>query len=765
MHDVFPRINGKEEEKTTNDVAAQRAEQQLQGVSSAPSIGEFLLIFRRRKWLVILLTCLGTALAALIAKQFEPQYTAEASIVIEGSSGVPIEGISKVSSALTADPETMATQVNLMLRPPFVGRIIDYLDLTKNPVFAPQESGLLSFASLGKLIDGITTTFQVSAGQPHQSEPLDLEPIKNADQTAATVDETAILKAFSKRFVVNQVGESQVINIAFTSPDPELAADIVNTAANNYVDGQLESKLSKVNKVEDWTSKRLDELEDEVRVAEAAIQTYRAEHGLAHNQASEARQAEQIELNRQLTLARAELNNLQSKIAMVQDLETRADQSAVTGVVSSPTMLQLQAQQLELERTYSELAKTYGANHPRMQLIVEQQSSLASKINTEITRMKLDLERQASLVQQRVTLAENDLEGTRTEGYRRGTDEIRLRELEREAEVARNLMQLFLEHYKSIDVQRAIIEPDAKVGSLAKPPRSPSSLSSKLYTILGFTISLTGSAILALLLEILDRKVRSKKQIERLFRVKALGAVGYNEQTAKTHKPHLYIKLHPRSRYAEDLRLIYAALRAGQSKRECQVIMIASALSGDGKTTFATSLATTAAQWRQKVLLIDLDLRHPSIGKVTGVTPENGIVEVIEDDLYVHDAVVRSGGDFDVLSVVHRPENPANLMSSDEMRQLFRTVREDYDWVFVDSAPMLAVSESRLIVEFVDRVVFCARWGKTPLSAIGAALSILRDSDATLAGAALVAAGKQHFLYENEDGADYQKNISKYYED
>lgn len=773
MHDVFPKIDAQEEKKAENDVMSFDTAQQLQSVSSAPSIGEILLIFRRRKWLVFLLTCLGTGLAAFVASSIKPQYTADASVLIEGASSVPIEGISKVSNTLTTDPETMATQVNLMLRPPFISRIIDQLDLTNHPAFAPAEESLLStlMATLtpGQLTDKATAAFQAVAnqidGSPSKDATVDLDAIKGTDQEVAEVDDAAIYKTFSKRFVVSQVGESQVINIAFTSPDPKLAAAVVNTAANSYVAGQLETKLSKVNKVEEWTAKRLEELEAEVREAEAAIEVYRAERGLSNNQNMQARQVELIELSRELSEARAELTNLESKIAIVRDLENREEKEAVTSIISSPVMLQLRAQQLELEKAYGELAETYGTNHPRMQQIAQQQELLSGKIDAEITNMKLDLERQAGLARQRVTLVQGELAGTRSDSYRQGTDEIRLRELEREADAARNLMQLFLEHYKSIDVQRAIIEPDAKVSSLAKPPRIPSSLSSKLYTILGFTISFTGSAIFALLLEILDRKVRSKKQIERLFRLKALGAVAYNEQTAKSRKPHLYIKTHPRSRYAEDLRLVYAAIRSGRPRKECQVIMVASALSGDGKTTFATSLATTAAQWRQKVLLMDLDLRHPSIGKVTGTKAKQGIVEIIEEDLYVHDAVVRAPGDFDVLPVVLKPDNPANLMSSDEMRQLFRLLRKEYDWVIVDSAPMLAVSESRLVVDYVDDVVFCARWGKTPLSAISAALNILRDTGARITGAVLVAAGRKHHLYENEDGADYQKNISKYYED
>ncbi|MGI9488806.1 MAG: GumC family protein [Geminicoccaceae bacterium] len=748
-------------------------EQQLQSVSSAPSISEILLIFRRRKWLVIILTCIGTGLAAFIAHQFKPQYTAEASVVIEGSSGAPIEGMSEVAGTLYPDPETMATQVNLMLRAPFISRIINELDLTNHPAFEPEDAGWLSMDTLKMAVDRATSMFQVAANQL-ESESHEggvfaaLDGVDSAEDVVE-VDETTVLKVFSKRFVVNQVGESQVINIAFTSPDPALAAGVVNTAANTYIAGQLETKLSKVNKVEDWTSKRLETLTDEVRQAEAAIEAYRSEHGLTTTQSAQANQVELIELSRDLTLARGELSNLESKLALLRQLgekEGLDEQKAVTSIVSSPLMVQLQTQQLDLEKSYGELAETYGTNHPRMQQIVQQQSLLSGKIEAEITSIELDLERQAGLARQRVALVENELKQTRSETYRQGADEIRLRELEREAEAARNLMQLFLEHYKSIDVQRAIIEPDAKVSSLAKPPRLPSSLSPKLYAILGFTISLTGSAIFAMLLEILDRQVRSKKQIERLFKVKALGTVVYNDQTAKTKKPHLYLKNHPRSRYAEDLRLIYAALRPGKPRGACQVVMIASALSGDGKTTFATSLATTVAQWRERVLLMDLDLRHPSIGKTTGITAENGITEVVEEDLYVHDAVVQSEAGFDILSVEKRPDNPASLMSSDEMRHVFRLLREKYDWIIVDSAPMLAVSESRLIVESVDRVVFCARWGRTPLSAIGASLNILKDAGANLAGAVLVAANqKKYFLYENEDGADYQKNISKYYQD
>ena len=361
LHDVFPKIDAKEEVKAVHELSSHDEEKQLQSVSTAPSISEILLIFRRRKVLIAILTCLGTAAAAFLASQFDPQYTAEASVVIEGSTGAPIKGMTTVDSTLYPDPETMATQVNLMRRPPFLGRIIERLDLVNHPTFAQTETGWLSAEGVNMVVSAASEMFQVAASQ------IEGQPLENVDQTpllpthTSIIDEVSVAKSISKRFVVAQVGDSQVINIAFTSPSPQLSADVVNTAASTYVEGQLESKLEKVSKMESWTANRLEQLKDEVRRTEEAIENYRAEYGLTTAVSGEAHQVELIELNRDLTVARGQLTDLESKLALLKDLEDKEEKAAreaITSIVSSPLMVQLQSQQLELERAHGELAET-----------------------------------------------------------------------------------------------------------------------------------------------------------------------------------------------------------------------------------------------------------------------------------------------------------------------------------------------------------------------------------------------------------------------
>jgi len=266
----------------------------------------------------------------------------------------------------------------------------------------------------------------------------------------------------------------------------------------------------------------------------------------------------------------------------------------------------------------------------------------------------------------------------------------------------------------------------------------------------------------------MDRRVRSARQLERLFGLKVLDAVPRARERGRRGAAYRYLCSRPNSAYANALRSVHAALQlSGAEAAPPQVVLISSALSGEGKTTFAVGLAATAAQWDRRVVVVDLDLHHPRVAEsADAATPgAAGVVELVAGTATLEQAIVRADGGFDVLGT-RRARNPTGLIASPRMRQVLEELRARYDLIVIDTAPLLAVSDGRVATRLADKVLYVARWRRTPVSAVRRALQVLHDAHAELAGLVLLGVNNSEYMYyENEDGANYHRNFKKYYAD
>ncbi|MDX6748499.1 AAA family ATPase [Geminicoccaceae bacterium 1502E] len=748
--------------------------------SPATTVRDVLLLVRRRKWLIMLGTAIGTSLSVALAMSSEPQYTATAAIVIEPSQA-PVAGMSWGAPSITSDIHMVSTQLDIIRSRQQMARVLDDLKLLERPAFrtAVEEQFTDSATRIARLVSAAAAWFPEMVTRTTAASGLPAmlvsSPAAMPGETAATDDAGAAMWArqvheaaidtFNKRFGASQEADSRVISIRFTATDPALAADIVNRAAELYVQEQLKNKLSEVERISLWLSERIAVMGEEVRNAEAAVQSYRAEAGLTDEQQARSDQLELMELNRALGMARVDLLDLQSKKETIDRARGRGDTQALLGLVSSPILISLRERELELGRQEAELSSSFGSRHPRMQLLVEEKKQLSAKISQEAGRLALDLERERSRAAEQVRQLESQIAAYKAQDYERGGAEVGLRQLERQSEASRRIYELFLQRFKEIGEQQAIIEPDAQVISYANPPVRPSSLSPKIFSLLGFTASLGASALLALVAEGLDRRARSARQMERVTGLRVLGVVP-RLRSSRAARPDRYLLERPISGYAEAMRSTYTALRFSDPEEAPRTVLVTSALGNEGKTTFALSLATAARQWGHRVLLVDADLRHPSVARAAGVRVEAGLVEVANGEVPLADAIVTTENGLDILGIAEASRNLTGLMGNRKVQELFAKLRHSYDLVVIDSPPVLAVTDARITAAQVDRTIFAVGWRQTPVSAVRRALQLLHDSRASIAGVVLLRVDARTYMYyESEDGANYYRKIKGYYVD
>jgi len=718
----------------------------------------------RRKWLIVALSVVGLLGGAAFGLQIEPEWTARAQLLLDPRQPRYAD-IEAVVAGLPADAATIATQIRLLQSRSFHARVMEDLGLFDDPEFNPLArlaAGKVPLAprrGLSRLLSFVPRSWLVALGVEEEPRPL-------LESEAAHLGREAALGAFSSRLEIQGDG-SFVITLGFTSADPEKAARIVNRIAEMFVDDQLKAKLLATSRVSLWLEERLAALKREVEAAEAAVARFRAEHNLmAPAQAGPTLSDQELaELNRELIVARAQLAEKRAKLELVRRLQRSGGRlDSVPEVAASSLIANLRNQETELLRQEAELSTLYGEKHPRMQQLRREKANLEAKIRAEIERILKTLETEERGMAARVAALERQLSGVKTRTVRNREAEVRLRELERQAETSRKLYEELLARYKETREQQETVEPDVRIVAKATPPVSPSTPGPRLFAAVGGGVFFVLGAFLALVLERMDRGLKSAREVEALLGLPTLARVPLL-RLRRGAQPFRQLLDKPLSAYAEAIRAIYTGLKLGSADRPPRVVLVASSLPEEGKTTIAVSLALFAARSGRRVLLVDLDLRRPSVHRALGWRISAGLVEYVAGERRLEEVVQQdpeTGLHF--LPIKSQTTDPTELLESPRLRELMDWARDRFDLVVLDSAPLASVTDGRLAALLADRVLFVLRWGETEEAAARDSVQMLREIGIEPAGVVFSMVDfKKHAQYRYGDIGQYYHKSRKYY--
>jgi polysaccharide biosynthesis transport protein len=386
-----------------------------------------------------------------------------------------------------------------------------------------------------------------------------------------------------------------------------------------------------------------------------------------------------------------------------------------------------------------------------------------NRLDSRIAELKIDIERsgtavQAAFMRQRTSAAKPPNEA-------READQ-QLQKLEREAVVKGQLYNTLLRRQQEMRDQETAAT-DAHVLSQATIPDRPSSPNPFLFIFPALIVFLICGSLLAVLLERLDRGLRSEREINEALGIPCIGLV---PQIAELRGPRQYLPIDPFAPYAEAFRSIAATMQLASALHKPKVILITSSLPGEGKTTLAVSLAACVATLRQRVLLIDLDFKHPStLGELDRNT-EQGILDLLLNNgppAEIIQPIPELGLDY--LPMNRRSVDPLALLAGAEMPRLLHQLRSSYDCVIIDSPPVLGCTETRLLAALADEILFVVKWGSTRREFAQNALNLLRSPGSSPAEqlrsvSALITQVdlKKHARYGYGDAGEYFLNYEKY---
>jgi exopolysaccharide transport family protein len=729
-------------------------------------IKDLIAILRRRKWVIISTALILTTLAVLIGLQITKKYTATTMVMIDPQQA-DVVNLQAVVQGLTTDSATVETQINVLQSQDLAAQVMDSLSLFNDPEFNQtlQENDnqlALKFGGpLQKLVAWMPDSWLIATGLA--DEPL---PMATADQDPATQQNA--LEVFEKELKVAQQGRSYVIGVSFTSADAQKAAAIANRIAGLYIEGQKQLKLDTTMRASGYLADRLDSLKQDVQRSEAAVEAFRQKHSIVSSVNGIALKEQELSnVSNILLSAQADLAQKTARLRLMKDLRAKGAGAldSMGEVLSSEVIRDLRQQESVVVQQIGQARRDYGEKHPVMQALLAQKQDLERKVAIEVDRIIANVGNDVVASQASVDTIQAQLDKLTKENQQERDLDVQLRQLEREADANQQLYQTFLERFKETREQQGTIDADSRVISTAMPPTKPSTPGPVLFGAVGFTASMMLGTLLALLLERLDSGLRSARQVEQVLDLPALGLVPMLERMKRGQKPHQYLIAKPLSAYAESIRAIYTSLQLSDVDNPPKVVLVTSALPQEGKTTLALSLATFAARSAQRVLLIDLDLRHPSVQRELGSSPPHGFVEYMGgekhlDEIIFHDE--ETGLDY--LPVKRQTANPTDLLGSQKMRLLMEELRSRYDYVVIDSAPLLGVTDTKVASVLADKVVFASQWEKTSAETARNGLAHLHEARASVSGVVLTQVDvRKHAHYGYGDVGQYYGKYQKYY--
>jgi polysaccharide biosynthesis transport protein len=726
-------------------------------------------ILYRRKALILACMVVITTLTAALAYQRTPEYTAAAQILVNTRESRVVQQ-DAVMDRLGRDDLTLETEMRLIRSRAHARQVVDRLALVGDPEFnaelrEPEESLVAELFGqpLVWLASQLPDEWLIASGLADQ-----LNNNNNVEEPRSPEDvRESVVRRYLSGLEIARDGNSYLINVAYTSPDPHKAANLANAAAEAYVMAQLDAKRHATRQAYGWLEQRVEELREQVEDAERSVERFRADHGLIAAQGATLGESELADLNRQLMQARAERSEREAKLRLAREVQARGyGFEAVTEVLTSPVVQGLRRDEAALVREEAQVSLELGDRHPRIIQLRAEIDNIRSKIAAEMQTIVNNLENEVRVVGSREQSLQASLDEARGTSADTRQAEVQLREHERRAENTRALYETYLARLTELQDQEELIEGDVQLAAEASAPRSPSTLAPSRITAGGLTVSLLLGIALALLIDRLDSGVRNARQIERLLGVPCFGLVPRLTRLGRNGKPHRYLQEKPLSAYAEGVRGVLTALQLSDVDNPPKVVMVTSTLPGEGKTTMAMSLAASAARASMRTILVDLDLRHPSVHRQLEIGPGAGVVELMAGEASLEEAIVVDPWtpELHYLLVKRQTASPTELISSQRMRTLLADLRRRYDFVVIDTTPALGISDAKVASRLADKVVFVVRWGKTNEEVVVNGLDALDDAQADIAGAVLAQVDiKRHARYGYGDVGQYYGKYKKYY--
>jgi uncharacterized protein involved in exopolysaccharide biosynthesis/Mrp family chromosome partitioning ATPase len=692
--------------------------------AGALELRDFLRVLRWRYRWIVAAVVLAVALTGAGLAIVPPKYRAT-TIVLLDPRQPRVTNSEAVLSGIGSDAAAVESQVELIQSSALAEKVIAALNLSADPEFVAPS-----------LMDRVKGTL--------------LSLVGRTPDTSSQARLSRLVHKFQSGLSVSRRGLTYILEIGYSSTDPVKAQRISAALANTYLDDQRAAKGDLTVRASDWLSTRMKDMRERLRNSERAVADYKTAHRIVDVTQGNKLIARQIEdATQQLALARSRKAEAGGRLKRLDDsLRDGGDPAALGEVLQSTVIANLRAQYTETARLEAEYTALYGNKHPQLVAARAQLADIRQQITREILRLAEGIRNDYRVASSREATLEAELTQLKQQSEAAGQADVRLRELEREAQANRTLFEQFLSRAKETSEQESLKISDARVVSPALTPIRPERPSTLLLLLAAAIAGATIGIGLVLLGEQLRHSLRSAQDVERWLGLPGLGTLPVHV-AARGVPPAPLTRLAvnaPLSDYAAGLWMVATRLSRSAQEGSGEILVVVSALPGEGKTTFACNLALATAASGLRTLLVDGDVYRAATNRAFDIKGP-GLCEVLEGKTKFAGALVRDSKTGLAVLGAHAAiatEDASRSLDIKAVTALLRENRDQFDLIVVDSPAILPVDGGDLVA-CADRAVLIAEWARTDREAVLGAIAMLGNLRSKLVGVVLNKASPHWF--------------------
>ncbi len=696
-------------------------------------ISTYLRILNRNKFTIIIIALICLASGTYIAQNTKPIYNATAKILADPYQPNADREEQYIASAMVF--LFFETQYEIIRSRVIAEKVVERLNLVeKLKIERAKNQPKTTF------IKQIKDTVKSAIGY------------ENKETKELTDEELSVFLAdkISANIVVTGGRKNQIITINYQANDPQEAADIINALSDAYIEFGLTSRLTDVQNQQKWLTTQYEQLKNNLVESEKRVKEYQESQGLIHSYQQRALANNQLQsLNTNLVKAQTELSIQTEQFELIKAIKNGSKNfSSLNQIIQDDTLNSLIQDETQKQNKVNELFERYGELHPKMIAARSELKNAQNNLKNSTSKIIQRVENQYNLAKLQVTNINNLIDDTKSDVRSIQDESASLVSLEREVENNRRIYEAFQSRLLEANIKGEISASNVHIIDRATVPRIPVSPNVKKIILISLMVGVFLGVIVSFLREMLNNTFRTPDLLEEKLKLPMLGITPFVKAPKNTKGPEQQYLEDTRSPFSESINTIRTGIIFSNIDNPPKTILVTSATGSEGKSTLAMNLAASLSNVG-KTLLLEVDLRKPSISKNLELGKSQGLTELLSGAVKSLNDITHKLNDdqLDIITCGAIPQNPMEILSSNKFEKLLKSLAEHYEHIILDGPPTLPVSDSCIVANKVDGVIVSVRAEQTKIKVAKEAVTRLQKLNANIVGVVLTVAELKKMSY------------------